>query len=81
MEVKTKIDSNGRIVIPASIREALGIHRGDELVLRVKEGEVRLFSLQCSIEQAQRLVQKHNKAKQNLSDELIKMRRKEAKDE
>lgn len=81
MEFKTRLDKNGRIVIPTAVRESLGIHRGDELVLRVKDGEVKLFSLHHSIEHAQKLVQKHNKSKQNLSEKLIKNRRKEAKNE
>ena len=42
MEVRLRVNENGRVVIPASFRKALGIHSGDEILLRVEEDELRI---------------------------------------
>jgi antitoxin PrlF len=38
VDVRARITSKGRVTIPASVREALDLHEGDELVFRVEEG-------------------------------------------
>jgi len=35
-----KLTQNGRIVIPASYRTALGIKAGDEVILRMEDNEL-----------------------------------------
>jgi AbrB family looped-hinge helix DNA binding protein len=37
---RTRLNENGRLVIPASFRKALGINSGDEVVLRLEDDEV-----------------------------------------
>ena len=34
-ETRLRINENGRVVIPASFRKALGINPGDEVILRL----------------------------------------------
>jgi AbrB family looped-hinge helix DNA binding protein len=80
-EARMKINENGRVVIPASLRTALGIQAGDELVMRVEEDEIRITTLKRRIERAQRHVRKYAKSGTSLVDELIAMRRKAAADE
>jgi AbrB family looped-hinge helix DNA binding protein len=41
LRVRTRIGKKGRIVIPAPMREALGMAEGDVLDLRVVDGELR----------------------------------------
>ena len=36
MDVRAKMTSKGQVTIPASVREALDLHEGDELVFRVE---------------------------------------------
>lgn len=43
-EIRTKIGEGGRIVLPAEYRKALGLKPGDEVVLVLREGEVRLLT-------------------------------------
>ena len=76
-----RVNENGRIVIPASFRKALGINLGDEVVLRIEDDELRISSLKRRIERAQRLVRQHVKAGVSLADELIAERREAAKHE
>ncbi|MBI2452460.1 AbrB/MazE/SpoVT family DNA-binding domain-containing protein [Candidatus Pacearchaeota archaeon] len=43
MEIKTiKVSEKGQIAIPVSIREKMGIDKGDELVLFETEGKILL---------------------------------------
>lgn len=80
-ESRTRINENGRVVIPASFRKALGINIGDEVVLRIEDDELRISTLKRRIERAQRLVRKHAKLGTSLVDELIAERREAAKRE
>jgi AbrB family looped-hinge helix DNA binding protein len=78
---RVKVNENGRIVIPAEFRKELGIEAGDQLVLEVKNRELRLMTLHERISQAQALVRRYIPAGRSLSKELIAERRAEAKRE
>jgi AbrB family looped-hinge helix DNA binding protein len=80
-ETRQRVNENGRVVIPASFRKALGINIGDEVVLRMEDDELRITTLKRRVERAQRLVRKHVKRGKSLVDELIAERRKAARNE
>ncbi len=80
-EARLRVNENGRVVIPAAFRRALGINAGDEVVLRMEDDELRITTLKRRLERAQRLVRKHVKPGTSLVDELIAERREVAKDE
>ncbi len=81
LETRTRVNENGRVVIPASFRKALGIKPGDEVILRMEDDELRITTMQRRIERAQRLVRKYVKPGISLVDELIAERREAAKHE
>jgi AbrB family looped-hinge helix DNA binding protein len=37
VDVRAKVTSKGQVTIPASVREALGLREGDEVVFRVEQ--------------------------------------------
>jgi len=80
-ETRQRVNENGRVVIPASFRKALGIKIGDEVVLRMEDDELRITTLKRRVERAQRLVRKHVKRGTSLVDELIVERREVARNE
>ena len=80
-ETRQRVNENGRVVIPASFRKALGINVGDEVVLRMEDDELRITTLKRRVERAQRLVRKHVKRGASLVDELIAERREAARNE
>jgi AbrB family looped-hinge helix DNA binding protein len=80
-ETRTRVNENGRVVIPASFRKALGINIGDEVVLRIEDDELRISTLKQRLTRAQRLVRQHVKAGTSLVDELIAERREAARRE
>jgi AbrB family looped-hinge helix DNA binding protein len=80
-ETRQRVNENGRVVIPASFRKALGINIGDEVVLRMEDDELRITTLKRRVERAQRLVRKHVKPGTSLVDQLIAERREAARNE
>jgi AbrB family looped-hinge helix DNA binding protein len=80
-ETRLRVNENGRVVIPASFRKALGINVGDEIVLRIEDDELRITTLKRRVERAQRLVRKHVKPGTSLVDELIRERREASRNE
>jgi AbrB family looped-hinge helix DNA binding protein len=77
VEIRTKLAEGGRIVIPVEYRQALGLHVGDEVVLLLEDGEVRMMTPQQAIKRAQELVSQYIEQGRSLSDELIAERRAE----
>ena len=80
-DVHMRLNENGRVVIPAALRAALGVKAGDELVMRFEDEELRITTLKRRIERAQNHVRKFAKPGASLVDELIAMRREAAKHE
>jgi len=81
VEARTRLNENGRLVIPASFRKALEINPGDELILRLEDDELRLTTLKHRIARAQRNARKYIPRGVSLADELIAERREAAKRE
>jgi AbrB family looped-hinge helix DNA binding protein len=80
-EGRARINENGRVVVPAGVRQALGISPGDELLFQVKDEEMVVTTVKQRIARAQRLVRKYIKPGVSLSDELIAERRAAARKE
>jgi len=80
-ETRTRVNENGRVVIPSSFRKALGIEIGDEVVLRIEDDELRITTQQRRIQRAQRRARKYLKPGTSLVDELIAERREAARRE
>ena len=80
-EARLRVNENGRVVIPASFRKALGINIGDVVLLQIVDDELRITTVKRRVQRAQRLVRKHVKAGTSLVDELIAERREASKHE
>ena len=80
-EVRLRVNENGRVVIPAGFREALGIEAGDEVLARLEDDELRITTLGRRIERARKLLRKYVAPGRRLSEELIAERRRAAKHE
>jgi len=80
-ETRTRVSQNGRIVIPASFREAMGIQAGDEVVLRLQDDELRITTKRRRIQRAQERARRYLRPGTSLVDELIAERREAARHE
>ena len=72
------LGKNGRLVIPAPLRRALDIAPGDELVLTLTDGEVRITTRDRAIARAQERVREYTGGEGSLVDDLLEERRAEA---
>ena len=78
MSMRAKVSEGGRIAIPAGVRRKLGIEVGDEVLLRLEDGELRVFTVDHAIRRAQEIVRRYVPPDVSLADELIAERRAEA---
>lgn len=76
--VSIRIAEGGRVVIPVEYRRALGLEPGDEVIIRLEDGELRIVSRAEAVKRAQALIEQHVKKGRSLVDELRAERRKEA---
>jgi AbrB family looped-hinge helix DNA binding protein len=81
LQARGQIGQKGRIVIPAAMREALGMDVGARVALRVEDGELRISTLRARIQRAQARARLYVKAGTLVSDELSAERREAAKNE
>lgn len=82
LEAKARINENGRIVIPAEIRQKMGLKPGDTLVMKLDaDGELRIESHRARIRHIQESLRHLIPPDRLLSDELIAERREEARRE
>mgnify|MGYP003386087591 CR=1 FL=1 len=77
LRAKLKVGPGGRVVIPAVIRDKLGLSEGDALMATFENGEMRMVSLAHSVRQAQAIVRGLVPPGVSLVDELLEDRRQE----
>ena len=70
-----RLGKQGRLVIPAPLRQELGLELGDELVARAEEGRL-IFEPRAAV--VKRLRERFRDVKGSLADELLAERREEA---
>jgi AbrB family looped-hinge helix DNA binding protein len=68
-----KIGEGGRVVIPAAYRKLLNVRVGDELVLRIQEGELRLFRQSQALKRIRTAVKQKNTARKH-TDAFLRFR-------
>jgi AbrB family looped-hinge helix DNA binding protein len=78
---RSMLTGAGRLVIPVAVRERLGLKDGAELVLSVNEEGICLRPLDLAIERAQDYFSSLGPSDSLASEELIRERRQEAKNE
>ncbi|MHB8600916.1 MAG: AbrB/MazE/SpoVT family DNA-binding domain-containing protein [Ktedonobacteraceae bacterium] len=78
-EIKTKLLEGCSVVIPVPYCQALGLQTGDELIMRLEDGEIRIVTPQSQLKHAQDLIRHYIPQGRLLSDELLAERRLESK--
>jgi AbrB family looped-hinge helix DNA binding protein len=75
---RVTVGPGGRMVIPAEFRKSLGVRTGDQVVVDLRDGDLRVRSLDAVIQRAQARVRQYVPDHVSLVDELIEDRRAEA---
>ena len=71
VQAHLNVASNGRVVIPADMRAALGLPNGGKIVARLVDGTVVLEPIDAAIRRAQAMVRRYVPDGASLVDELI----------
>jgi AbrB family looped-hinge helix DNA binding protein len=77
--MRIRIGEKGRIIIPAAMREALGIAEGEMLMLHVVDGELRIATRESRLRRAREWARQNIPPGVSLADELNAERREAAK--
>ncbi len=80
--INMKMSDGGRVVVPAEIRQSMGLKEGDTVLWELRGGEAVLTTRRAQMREAQAMVRKYVPVGTSLIDELIADRRAEnAQDE
>lgn len=72
-----KVAGNGRMVLPASVRKAMGLHGDAKVILTVEDDQVRLTPIGHGVSRAQALYRTHAKQART-TDNFLNDRKAEA---
>jgi AbrB family looped-hinge helix DNA binding protein len=78
---KVRVDPAGRVLIPAELRQKLGIEPGQEVILSETPGGIQVQTFRQVLAEAQEFFAPYAVPGQSVVDELIRERRDEAKRE
>ena len=70
-EARVSVNKDGSVLIPGLIVKALGIKAGDDVLVRVEQGELRIMPLKSRVQRAQYRVRRYIKPGRSLARELI----------
>ena len=76
-----RVADGGRIVIPADVRERLGLEIGTDLVMTVEDDHATLTSAKAARRRARERVRRYIRPGVSLSEDLMAERKKEAQRE
>lgn len=77
--VKARMVEGGRVIVPAAFRKAMGVAKGDTLVMELHGDELRVRSARAALRRLQDRLRAHapGPGEPLVSEELIEDRRKE----
>jgi AbrB family looped-hinge helix DNA binding protein len=79
LRTRLRIGEKGRIIIPAAMRQALGMVEGEMLILRVVDGELRIATRESRLRRIREWARQNIPPGVSLADELNAERREAAK--
>lgn len=68
--IDVKVASNGRMILPASVRKAMGLHGDAKVILTIEDDQVRLSPIGHGVSRAQALYREHARQARSTDDFL-----------
>jgi AbrB family looped-hinge helix DNA binding protein len=68
--IDVRVASNGRMILPASVRKAMGLHGDAKVILTVENDQVRLSPIGHGVSRAQALYREHANQARTVDDFL-----------
>jgi AbrB family looped-hinge helix DNA binding protein len=81
LKQRTRVDQQGRVVIPAEIRQELGFEPGEPVTFIVKDGVLQVMTIKQAVSRVQEKVRERLGDTTGLVDEFLAERRREAERE
>lgn len=78
--IDIKVAGNGRMILPASVRKAMGLHGEAKVILTIEDDQVRLSPIRHGVSRAQALYREHAKQSRTTEDFLSDRRAEAAAD-
>jgi bifunctional DNA-binding transcriptional regulator/antitoxin component of YhaV-PrlF toxin-antitoxin module len=80
--ISGKIAGNGRVTVPLSMRQALGLEGGGNIVLELADGEIRVRAVESAMADARALTRQllGKNSKASVDDFLAERQREAAED-
>ena len=78
LSVQATLGADGRLLIPAALRDAVGIKRGERLTLRVEDGRIVVESWKSTIKRIQDMLAYLKVPGESVVDEFLADRRAES---
>ena len=75
---RVRVDPGGRVVVPAEFRKALGIRNGQEVLMALDDGFVRLQTIDAALERVRVVARRRRMGATSVVDDFIAGRRAEA---
>lgn len=75
---RVRLAAGGRIVIPAEVRQELGVKEGDELILSKSDTGYRVSTIQQVVREAQAYFRQFKRDGESVVDEFLEERMEEA---
>ena len=75
---RVRVDQAGRVVVPAGMRKALGIHPGQNLTVSLDGDSIRLRTVEAALERVRAIARRKRKSGSKGVDDFIADRRAEA---
>jgi bifunctional DNA-binding transcriptional regulator/antitoxin component of YhaV-PrlF toxin-antitoxin module len=77
--IRTKLGKGGRVIIPTAFRQNLHLETGDDIILHMEDNLIYLTTTEQALQKKVKNYIKATDRNISLVDELITMRRNEAK--
>ena len=74
---KVRVDSAGRMVLPADMRKALNLDGGQELLVSLEAGSIRLQTIDEGLANVRKIARRRRKSGESVVDAFIAERRAE----
>lgn len=68
--IDVKVATNGRMILPASVRKAMGLQGESKVILTIEDDQVRLSPIGHGVSRAQALYRQHAKQHRTVDDFL-----------
>lgn len=77
LSIRTNLPENGRIIIPANMRKALGLSANEEIIITLQEDSISIHKPSDKLVAIQEMIASQVPKDISLSNELMKERREE----